>query len=225
MNYGCSTQPTWWEERGQNYWWLNPPWVIPNSANKIKCFKLLRSGKVPTVDWTEDRAQAEQWAQDGRRVFARTKIAASKAKGLVVVEPRTRPPAAKLYTAEFQKTYEYRVHVGTAPTGGVEVIDITQKKRRKGKTPNLKVRNLSSGWVFCRNDIVPLNDRAIQICKDAIKACDLDYAGVDLLVKKNGDAVVCELNTSPAMMGTTLKKYSEWYSRWCNKWKEENSGQ
>lgn len=198
INYGVSQMPEWAPETLR---WINHPYNVAVSANKLMCFRALMRADVPTLDWTQDRAQALTWLRSGHRVFARTVVCGSRGDGIHVATATDELPRAPLYTRNFPKTHEFRVHVA-----GGQVIDCVEKKARNGVTPDRTVRNHSGGWVFAHENLATETDNLAGLAIAAVAACGLDFGGVDLLaVLEEGEAprrvkkaVVCEVNSAPA---------------------------
>ena len=204
VNYGNSKEPKWLLPAGAKF--LNHPSKIKNSSNKLNSFRLFEEHKVPCVTWTDDSTVANDWLEMEKRVFVRHQVAGKKGQGIEIVEAGARGlPNAPLYTLEFKKNNEHRVHVFNG-----KVIDVTQKKRmstakveQRGYERNKDVRNKANGWVFAHENI--LWDESLgALAIAATKAVGLDFCGVDILSRwtKDGkllEAVVCEVNSAPGM--------------------------
>lgn len=198
INYGVSTMPAWAPE---TFRWVNNPYNVNMSADKLQCFRALMRADVPTLDWTTDYEDAYRWLVDGKHVFARTVLRGTRGEGIRVATTTDELRRAPLYTRNFPKTHEFRVHVA-----GGQVIDFVEKKARNGSDADRTVRNHAGGWVFAHEDLATTSGRLGDIAIRAVNACGLDFAGVDVLavleegprpraVKK---AVVCEVNSAPA---------------------------
>lgn len=206
INYGVSQMPSWAPETIQ---WVNNPYNVNMSADKLQCFRALTRADVPTLDYTTDQSQAERWWSDGKAVFARTILRGTRGDGIVVAdlnypysEGGNVVPPAPLYTRNFPKTHEFRVHVA-----GGQVIDFVEKKARNtGPDADRTVRNHAGGWVFAHENLSTTSSSLGNIAVAAVAACGLDFAGVDVLaVLEEGQgsrrvkkAVVCEVNSAPA---------------------------
>lgn len=103
-----------------------------------------------------------------------------------------------------KKKNEYRVHVFNG-----SVIDITQKKKRKGVTVDTKIRNYHNGWVYCRDDVyIPEGIELLAI--RTIKALNLHFGAVDIIWNElQNKCYVLEVNTAPGLTGTTLERYAD----------------
>ena len=203
VNYGNSRVPK-APLLGVPLRWLNHPSCIKNASDKLESFKLFALHKVPCVTWTTNPVDAAKWLAEGHRVFARTTTVGKKGQGIVICEPNNLLRKAPLWTKEFRKHKEHRVHVFQG-----KVIDVTQKKRMtsekvkaRGYERQKDIRNKANGWVFAHQNILwdnKLGEMAIK----AIEAVGLDFGGVDILSRWKGgklvEAVVCEVNSAPGM--------------------------
>lgn len=146
----------------------------------------------------------------GRQVCARTLTNASEGRGLVIFDKGTEPPRAPLYTEYIPKKKEFRAHVWPDRNGQPQVIDVVEKRKRRGaENQEHKIRNTANGYVFCRADVVvpaDLNALAIQ----AVQALGRSYGAVDIIWnEKQNKSFVLEVNSRPGMEGTTVKKYAD----------------
>jgi len=116
--------------------------------------------------------------------------------------------AAPLYTQYVKKQKEFRVHVVFN-----EVVDIQEKRKRRTDNPDnpreFRVRNLQTGWVYCREQIDEPRELRDLACR-AIAALGLDFGAVDVIWNKKQDkCFVLEVNTACGLEGTTLANYSQ----------------
>lgn len=220
INYGRSTKPAWLQDLVDNNGYVvNKGSAVAKCVDKRVTLNELSVAGIPCLDYTLHRAEAQRWADNGTRVFARTIANGKKGKGIVIVHPGEQVPDAPLYTADWPKTHEFRVHVAFG-----KVIDLVQKKRMGEEKLaamgiaeiNEDVRNRGRGWVFAHKNRAlrgatrpTLEKRAL----DAAKALGLDYCGIDMLVRLDEEnnfigAVVCEVNSAPGMSSpTTFASY------------------
>lgn len=178
------------------------------ARDKLACFKALTEARVPTVEWTTDRALAFAWAQGGHTVFARHSTTGQGGSGIEIVDPESAVPIgeddmpdAPLYTKRFRAEHEYRVHV----FGPYHLVQ--KKRRRNGAEPNA-VRNHRNGYVYCTLEIEAPNSVTSTACS-AVAALGLDFAAVDLMCNNAGEVRVLEVNTAPGIEGSTLDFYVE----------------
>jgi glutathione synthase/RimK-type ligase-like ATP-grasp enzyme len=189
---------------------VNPPEVVKVAGNKLMTFQALENKdgiRIPL--FTRDHNVAVGWIRDGISIVCRTKLTGHSGVGIVLANVEADLVAAPLYVQYIKKQDEYRVHVAFG-----EVIDIQQKKKRRVSEDenlsgtNYQVRNHSTGWVYCREDInlpTGASDMAIQ----AVAALGLDFGACDLIYNAKRDMVyVLEVNTAPGLEGATVDKYA-----------------
>lgn len=184
---------------------INDPDSISIAVNKLKTFQAL-TGKCNIPEWTTDKEIAEDWieADENAFVIGRKTLTGFGGKGIELFNQCVIKEAFPLYVKYKKKKEEFRVHVFKG-----EVIDITQKKKRKdfeGEV-NTKIRNYANGWVYCREAIEVPNDLQEQACI-AIRSLGLDFGAVDIIWnEKENKSYVLEINTAPGLEGTTIESY------------------
>lgn len=192
--------------------WVNRPDAVLAASCKLASLRHFHEHGVPTVEWTTDAEQAEEWLNADGRLIGRTLLRASAGRGIVVCRAETGLVRAPLWTRYFTGFDEYRVHVWDE-----NILDRQQKRRRRrddeeGITraaANDEIRNLENGWVFCREDVAcpPEVDDA---ARRAVQALGLDFGAVDVKFKTRGRVpAVLEVNTAPGLEGTTLALYAQ----------------
>jgi len=197
INWGSSRVPDWHCAE-----MLNQPYPVLDAANKLSSLYKFNEFNVPTVEWTEYSYEADRW-REWDKVFARTILTGHSGKGIVVCTTELVP--APLYTKEFRKTNEYRVHVWDN-----EVLDIQEKRKREGTGSRIDhdIWNHGNDFVFARQNV-----NCPDVVKDAailaVQALGLDFGAADVGYNTNGDVAVFEVNTAPGLTGTTLTKYVE----------------
>lgn len=180
--------------------------VTPQTLNKVQQFNAFTAANVscPSFATTLEAARAI----DCKTLFARTLINATSGRGIVEFErDAADAPRAPLYTEYIPKKAEYRAHVFNG-----QVIDIQQKKKKRefqADTRDTRIRNLSNGYVYTRDGIVPpagLSDLAVR----AVEAVGYEYGAVDIIYNEKRNACyVLEVNSRPGLMGTTVEKYTD----------------
>ena len=185
---------------------LNIPEQNALAINKLRAFEKFKEHGIPHPEWTTDFNTAMSWLSIGS-ILARTILTGFGGEGCHYIEKGTDvidlANPVKIYVKYIKKKHEYRVHVFQKT-----VIDITQKKKRKGfENPDTKIRNHKNGWVYCRENIfIPegIEDIAIK----AIQVLGLDFGAVDIIWnEKQNQCYVLEVNTAPGLVETTLHKY------------------
>ena len=206
INWGCSELP---ERIVPNNYVYNKPEHIRKASDKLQAFSAL-SPSVPMPEWTIDQQEALEWLREGSMVVCRTKLRGHSADGLVLADKEEDLVYAPLYTKYEKKIHEYRVHVFQG-----EVIFV-QRKARKREVPdeevNWQVRNMKNGFIFANKDVeIPKNVQ--ESCVQAVDILCLDFGAVDVLVNKDNEHFIIEVNTAPGLAGTTLEKYTEAFRR------------
>jgi glutathione synthase/RimK-type ligase-like ATP-grasp enzyme len=196
INWGSSSVP---QSYGRI---LNKPDAVEIAANKLSTFYLLAQNAVAIPEFTTYVDDAREWQRMGYRVVVRHTLTAHSGQGIQIVRPDEELPTnAPLYTKYVRKNHEYRVHVFQG-----EVIDLSEKKRRLGVTPeNSLVRNHKNGWVFCRAGVNPPSAVITESVR-AVRSLRLDFGAVDI-IERDGRVCVLEVNTAPGLEGTTLEHY------------------
>lgn len=196
-----------WSGRVRYY---NYPHNVALAWDKRKTLELLAHNEVPTVPWTQDVQIATQWYMDGHIVVQRNTATGQGGAGIVVCDPTLTVNATApnhdgvLWTKYFKRKQEFRVHVW-----GNDILDIQEKKRRKGSNADSKVRSYGNGWVFCREGVAcpqAVSNAAVA----AVSALGLDFGAVDIGWNQLKELpAVFEVNTAPGVEGTTLARYAE----------------
>lgn len=194
----------------ENQWdrvtWVNGFWAVNRARNKIYSFRAFNEAGVTTLDWTTGIDGAYGWHKDGHTVVCRGTITGQGGSGIVVVDQSQQAsaiPRVPLYTRYEKRKHEYRVHVWCG-----EVLDVQQKRKRRGVEVDPHVRSYANGWVFCREDVnCPAPVASVAVA--AVRALGLDFGAVDVgwnALKER--AFVFEVNTAPGLEGATLEKYA-----------------
>lgn len=207
INWGMSSYPLW----GRNISPLNKPYKVAKAVNKLHTFQALQ-GKCNIPEWTTDREQALKWYFANIPFLLRTTLTGFGGAGIIFHDKQAEDyekfsgdiKEAPLYVQYKKKKKEFRVHVFKG-----EVIDITQKKKRKdfdGEV-NTKIRNYANGWVYCREEIEEPQDLREQATL-AIGVLGLDFGAVDCIWnEKENKTYILEANTAPGLEGTTIEAY------------------
>ena len=208
INWGCSKE---WP-------WINTTEKNGNQrcVNKLTFFQVIDAHNQVFKDkfinlpkWTTDPEIVRNWINQGKLVLMRLKLTGHSGDGIFFVDPPYDTISyAPLYVQYKKKKNEYRVHFFKVGQGKYEIIDITQKKMRKGfENVDTKIRNHKNGWVYAREDIIEPQDLRTQALNAAF-ASDLDFGAVDLIWNEHENkCYVLEVNTAPGLTGTTLSAY------------------
>ena len=117
------------------------------------------------------------------------------------------------------KAEEFRVHVLGDNIGG-----ISQKVRNETHpSPNPHVWSRDRGWLQ-----IDYNGRYSEQLKDlgirAIKALQLDFGAVDIMLGRDGIFYVLEVNTAPRLNRRRRKIYCQFFREKYREWKD-NGGE
>ena len=213
INWGCS-HILWLED---DSFCFNKPEAVLNSSNKIKAFKLMYDCGVKVVPFTTIRAMAEALFDSGSnrtKVVCRKIVSGSCGDGIIIAHNKEELVDAPLYTLYVEKKWEYRVHVAFG-----EVIHVQQKRRLSSEQLEIRgifnrdkyVRNVANGYIFSteihhHSDEFILEDLYDQSLL-AIQSLSLDFGAVDLLVTRDNEVKVLEVNSAPGLEGITLSNY------------------
>ena len=212
INWGCSSI-LWLEDEDVG---VNRPSKVALSSNKIMAFSNMFVDGVKVVPFTTIRTEAEKWFNEGddrTKVVCRTIISGSSGDGIIIAKNKEELVDCKLYTLYVEKKWEYRVHVAFG-----EVIHIQQKRRLSSEqleervitSRNKYVRNLANGYIFSVELDHPYSFILEGLSEQSLlatKSLGLDFGAVDLLVTKNGEVRVLEVNSAPGLEGVTFSKY------------------
>ena len=208
INWGSSSMP----EHLLSDNTLNKPVNVAMAVDKRRALNRLATAGVPHLVHTTERGVAQAWVSEGHTVMVRTTVNGHSGQGIIVIAGDTGAQVilaeAPLYTQYFKGREEYRVHVVAG-----EVVDVQQKKTREGMAADYRVRSYDNGWVFCRDNI-EIHEAVLEASVSAVEALGLDFGAVDIKRNEtNGDVAVLEVNTAPALTGTTLEKYTESFQK------------
>ena len=172
--------------------------AIERSVDKSMTSMLLRKAGVSTpATWvTEQPAQARatlmRETARGHRLVIKP-LFGSQGKNLRLLDAGDELPAAEIYDGVFylqrfvEGDRDYRVFV----IGGQPVAAMARR---------------GAGWVHnvalgARCEPVVLDHELAQLAHDAVHAIGMDYAGVDIMRDRHGEAWVIEVNGIPAWRG------------------------
>ena len=212
-------------------WGLTTPYNIGNGPsliqNKLTFFEFISDyneknpdNQVNIPEWTTEEQKAFEWFNAGDTVVARHVLTGHSGAGIILYDGKLddtfeQAVPAKLYVKYKKKKAEFRVHVFAKDSKPLEVIDVTQKKKRKdfdGEV-NTKIRNHQNGWVYCRENITEPHDLRTQALL-AATAVGIKHGAVDVIYnQKENKCYVLEINSAPGIEGTTLEKYTEAFIR------------
>lgn len=179
---------------------------VSTAVDKLKFFRTVQPQYLPP--WTEDKETAQDWLdQDEHKiVVCRTKLRAHSGDGIVIARRSDEVVDAPLYTAYIRKKAEYRIHVARWHTDFL----VQQKRKRAGISPedySPLIRSFHHGWVFCTDNVDPLPDGATLAARTAVAQCGLDFGAVDIVVGKDDNVYVLEVNSAPAISSPSTREF------------------
>ena len=205
VNWGNPRMPKW---ANDDVLILNNPKVVQTTFNKLLSLEKMK-GTVRIPKFTTLMEDAIEWIRNGRGAVARTILSGHGGKGILLVNDEDELPDCTLYTRYVKKSEEYRVHVFNN-----SVIFLQKKLLRNGSEGNnFQIRNYANGWIFGSKDISVPQD-VVEQSLLAIQTLELDFGAVDVgWNDRYQKAFVYEVNTAPALEGTTLQLYSQYLRR------------
>jgi len=204
INWGSSTFPSW--DRFNNVRYLNHPASVCNATNKKDALTLFERSEVPCPKFFTSKEAVIHYTvgiEEFPLVYCRKTLTGHSGSGIVLANSVSELVNAPLYTLGFPTRREYRVHVFRD-----RVIDYAKKSCRDGERPNKLIRNFANGWIFRRGG-VELPEQVGQVAIKAVKALGLDFGAVDIVVDKEYNPCVLEVNTACGIKGeSTLASYT-----------------
>jgi len=192
---------------------LNTAKAVDAAASKRNFFQLMQSSAngPRTPEFTTNAETALEWAKAKQLVVARTKDRARSGTDIVFFDNLDKFLEARLYTKYIKKKEEYRVHIvlGTVVTLQQKVLRQTDDAGNPidPDKVDFRIRNLSNGFIFQRNNLHPPKDVIVQ-AELAMRASGLDFGAVDVIWNEHQQkAYVLEINTAPGIEGTTVDEY------------------
>jgi hypothetical protein len=143
-------------------------------------------------------------------VVCRTEVEGSDGSGIVIAENPAQLVTAKLYVQYFNKTGEYRIHLGRKQNGQITVIGRQRKYLTDAFNGDSRI------WVGneCKLEWrleVPSQVRAVA---ESVfeKFPELAFGAFDVAYDANtGVAVVLEINSAPQLTAQAAKNYADFF--------------
>lgn len=192
---------------------------VLNASNKPKARRLMAEAGVSIPETTTSRSVASTWLSECS-VIRRPSIHHGGADFVVTercgILPLSGYAGDYYYQKFFRKTHEFRVHGAHG-----KVLILQEKKPREGIEVDLDVpkpwNHATGEFIFETVNWSNYNKDVCKVALDAIKALGLDFGAVDILYDTDsGEAVVCEVNTSPALEDYAVERYSKYFKWLCN---------
>lgn len=203
---------------------LNFSEYVNVASNKLSALRKMSEYGVTIPNFcTLDQGNYYRWLNIGTTVIGRKILNGHSGEGIVIFEPDEDYndedfDQCQLFTQYIPKKEEWRIHCMKDEDGVTQVIGV----QRKGLSPefkdrediNWKVRNLSNGFIYVRNDGRVPPDLVLDSAKLSVSALSLDFGAVDVIWnEKQQRAYVLEVNTAPGLTGTTITEYVEAFRR------------
>ena len=171
------------------------------ASNKLSTLYACGLAGLETVPWTTDK---DGIPRDWEQIVARATLTGHSGEGITIHKKGDTLPDVPLYTKYVKKTYECRIHIFKG-----RMIDAQIKRKvRDVEENNPFIRNLHTGWVYCREGFNP-DQRAIDFSIAACNATNLDFGAVDLIYNSHYNLFyILEVNTAPGLSGTPLSNYT-----------------
>lgn len=215
INWGSSTYPNPPPAKARIY---NVPEFVAQAANKLHSYRKLKLKDIPVLEFSTNPADAVKWLAGGSSVFGRAKLTGMNGDGIILFNVKDYPekmgefqkqfPECKVFTRNFRKLKEYRIHVldGSVLFGSQKKRALKERLSEEWditERPSGYIRSYMNGWVHCAVDVP---EKIGKLAVSAVDALALDFGAVDLL--DNGQRqVVCEVNTAPGLEGSHLEAY------------------
>lgn len=186
---------------------FNEPACVSVASNKLSTLEILKQNSISVPEFTSSYADAVDWMESEVIFLERHSLTGHSGAGIRVIKGEEILAEAPLYVQYIKKKDEYRVHVFKG-----QVVDVQKKRKRDGWRDNenysSEIRNLSTGWVFTREDVVePEGLRELAIA--SVQALGLDFGAVDIIHNTKKGLFVLEVNTAPGLEGQTVEKYGQ----------------
>ena len=207
--------PYWNREERSNLW-LNHTSAVNHATDKVQCLQNAQRVwyKRTTIHDHREMVAEERWCQRGHIIYCRQLTRASEGRGIIIATQVRDIRPAPLYTSRLAIKGEYRVHVFNG-----KVIDYQKKRKREEAIENGdiidNIRNLDSGWVYCRNNLNRIQDNE-QLAIKSTKSLGLTFGAVDIIRDINHHSYVLEVNTAPGLEGLTLINYTNAIKEYLN---------
>lgn len=199
LDWGRSDIPK-WDRPDLN--WLNHPDKVRNAVDKLRSFARFEHYGVNCVPFTRHYQKAAFWLETDKWVVCRQDTSGYDGKGLFLAKTPNQLVPAPLYTQFIQSTREFRAYIFRG-----EGIDLLEKK--DGSNPY--IRTDGNDWSYQRTSHWPA-EWEVEARK-AVKACGLDFGGVDMLWDGHKWWVL-EVNTAPDIAYLTVEKFANGVVKW-----------
>lgn len=171
-----------------------PAKVINNSSAVKTCINKISTLKrvVHGVEWTQDRAQALQWLDEGDYVVCRDTPVGNRSQGITIVNtlPDFEAAPATFWTRYFEHEHEVRINVYKD-----KILTVYEKC----------VDATGEIFVFNLMEVTGEHHQVDEMIQSIRQNIGIDYYGLDVLVNAEGVARLLEINSAPVLMDDTIQ--------------------
>lgn len=198
---------------------LNKGRSINRNVNKLLSLKIMKAARISVPDFFERKEDITSFPVLGRdsHHHGGTDVVIINGSNMSPIWRYNRLsniPNKNFYTKIIQSREEFRVHVFLG-----NVIRVTKKvyrgQTRNGEIVEAKsiIRNDTYGWGHANVDIANLPRTHVDISIAALRALDLDFGAVDLIVDLSGRPYILEVNTAPHLNEVGIDIYVQQFSK------------
>jgi hypothetical protein len=193
---------------------INTPLAVALSSNKLSTFRTLSHLAIPLYFTTISEARSFLAHNPKSKIVCRTLLNSTNGKGIIIATTPEELVECNLYTVYFPKKWELRFHVV------FNAVIRTQQKRRSSTEQleergiierNKYIRNIDNGYIYSSSLDSHLSPEFIEgvglHCIEAVRALQLDFGAVDIIVNKDLEYSLLEVNSAPGLQGSTLTAY------------------
>ena len=178
---------------------LNTLEAVKRTANKLEMLRTLSLAGISIPQFGTDLEGTESHKDNKGNYYIRNKL------GVVRYGNDFNPTTDLYYTKPVMyKRREYRVHVFNGKVIGLYEkvpFDATPENRPK------LFKSDTCNFVRCDPLISRVDQSAQQMCIAAVSSLGLLMGGVDLIRNKDGEFVICEVNSSPGLNSIMIARY------------------
>ena len=153
------------------------------------------------------------------------KVKHSKGKDIIFLKTRgswrrrQRRVATRHFIVKYvPKAEEFRVHVL-----GNEITGISKKVKYEGcLSPHPHVWSRDRGWIQVDYE-GQYTERLKELGIKAIKALNLDFGAIDVMLGRNGLFYVLEVNTAPRLNRRRRRLYAQFFRKKYREWRNNNA--
>lgn len=179
---------------------INPWQAITLAAHKYNALKAMKDAGVSTIAFSKNAADI--WNAGYEEVYCRANYG-SKGKDIKIIPRGNHLHHADLFTGFVEAHREYRIHVVNERVIRVQgkYLDYPEQDKNNGR-----IRNHANGYRF-KTPQKKLKPEREQDAILAVKALGLDFGAVDMILGKDNQHYILEVNTGPACSPMTAQVY------------------